>query len=88
MQVAVDFVSPESMSEAFNNRDRLRVAELALEQELGLSPGDRDYQEKLQSQLMLLRGALRAAELLGTTAAAAGKARNKGAASKPSRQQQ
>lgn len=66
LQIAVDFVSPESMLEALGNREQLRTADLAIEQELELNPEDRIFQEKLQSQLMLVRGVLRAAELVDT----------------------
>lgn len=64
LQIAVDFVSPESMAAALDNREQLRTADLSLEQQLGLGPEDRRYQEKLQSQLMLLRGVLRADDLM------------------------
>eukprot|EP00878_Enallax_costatus_P037631 GHUV01042529.1.p2 GENE.GHUV01042529.1~~GHUV01042529.1.p2 ORF type:complete len:147 (+),score=62.90 GHUV01042529.1:589-1029(+) len=87
-KIAVDFVSPESMFEALGNREQLRTSDLAIEQELELNPEDRPFQEKLQSQLMLVRGVLRAAELAGagnsTTAAAKGGAKG-GAANRKGR---
>lgn len=52
------------MAAALDNREQLRTADLSLEQQLGLGPEDRRYQEKLQSQLMLLRGVLRADDLM------------------------
>jgi hypothetical protein len=45
---------------------RLRAADLVMPQPLGEGPHDRQCQEKLQSQLILLRGVLRAAQVLQT----------------------
>ena len=70
VQVAADFVSPENLSQALAHRGRLRTADLSTPQLLGDGPHDRHCQEKLQSQLMLLRGALRAARTLQSVAAA------------------
>ncbi|KAF8057712.1 JMJ25 [Scenedesmus sp. PABB004] len=66
-KVAVDFVSPESMAAALDNREALRAADLALPQPLGLPPTQRQCQEKLQSQLLLLRGVLRAADAVAAS---------------------
>lgn len=63
-QVAADFVSPESLGEVLAQKARLRQADLAVAQPLSEGPGDRQCQEKLQSQLMLMRGVLRAARTL------------------------
>eukprot|EP00879_Flechtneria_rotunda_P009940 GHRR01010395.1.p1 GENE.GHRR01010395.1~~GHRR01010395.1.p1 ORF type:complete len:526 (+),score=239.63 GHRR01010395.1:3283-4860(+) len=61
-KVAVDFVSPESLAVALDYREQLREADRALQQDLNATPEQREYQEKLQSQLALLRGVLRAAQ--------------------------
>lgn len=49
LQVAVDFVSPESMGEALANRQALRAADLALEQQLGQGPERRQFQVRRKS---------------------------------------
>ncbi|WIA16214.1 hypothetical protein OEZ85_012926 [Tetradesmus obliquus] len=67
-KVAVDFVSPESMAQALASRQALRDADLALLQPLAKGPEQREFQEKLQSQLMLLRHMLRADEALQAAA--------------------
>jgi hypothetical protein len=64
VQIAADFVSPESMAEALAHKARLRGADLSTPQPLDEPPGDRACQEKLQSQLILLRAALRASRTL------------------------
>jgi hypothetical protein len=43
-QVAVDFVSPESMGEALASREALRAADQALPQPLGTGPEQREFQ--------------------------------------------
>ena len=64
LQVAVDFVSPESVPEVIKMRHRLRQADLATGQPLLVSPHDRDKTEKLQSGLILVRAAERALAVL------------------------
>jgi hypothetical protein len=59
-------VSPESLGQVLAQKARLRHADISVPQPLGDGPHDRQCQEKLQSQLMLLRGALRAARTLGS----------------------
>jgi len=54
-------MSPESFEAAAAHREHLRGSDLALPQLLGDSPTSRVFQEKLQSQLMLLRAVLHAA---------------------------
>eukprot|EP00775_Hariotina_reticulata_P006709 gene6710-6930_t len=61
-KVAVDFMSPESFEAAAAHREHLRGSDLSLPQLLGDSPTSRVFQEKLQSQLMLLRAMLHAAQ--------------------------
>lgn len=63
-QLAVDFVSPESIHQALALKSRLRHADLTVPQPLGAPPQERQCQEKLQSLLILLRGTLRAARAL------------------------
>lgn len=72
--MAVDFVSPESLPAALAHRQSLRDSDMALPQALGLPPEEREFQEKLQSQLMLLRGVLRAADVLAKQQPVAGAA--------------
>ncbi|KAF8059101.1 JMJ25 [Scenedesmus sp. PABB004] len=62
-KVAVDFVSPENLATCLEQRGRLRKLDLARGQQLQAPPTEREYAEKLQSQLILLRGALAAAGL-------------------------
>lgn len=57
-------MSPESLGEVLAQKTRLRQADLAVAQPLCEGPGERQCQEKLQSQLMLMRGVLRAARTL------------------------
>lgn len=66
LQVAVDFVTPESMGQALAMKARLRAADLVMPQPLDEGPHDRQCQEKLQSQLILLRGVMRAAQAMQT----------------------
>jgi hypothetical protein len=54
-------VSPESFLQVVLHRERLRAANMALPQPLTGDPASDLFAEKLQSQLLLLRGALRAA---------------------------
>jgi hypothetical protein len=37
-------VSPESLAEALSNREALRAADMALPQQLGLGPEQREFQ--------------------------------------------
>lgn len=62
-QVAVDFVSPESLGEALKLAQRLRTSDIQ-HGDHRLDPSTRDTQEKLNSRLMLVRGCLRAYEVL------------------------
>jgi hypothetical protein len=49
-QVAVDFVSPESMAEALAAREALRAADQALPQPLGEGPEQREFQVGAQAR--------------------------------------
>jgi hypothetical protein len=60
----VDFVSPENVGLTQAHRERLRQADLALPSDVSDGPAERRCQEKLQSQLILLRTALAAARTL------------------------
>ncbi len=65
-QVAVDFVSPESMGECLAMKERLRGCRRPADAHL--PPEERDCSEKLQSELMLMSAAAHAHDVLSGAA--------------------